>query len=152
MAQRRSYFEEKRSYDPNFIRSGNCMSDVRSNIRRIIKDIYFDLISDNDYIYFTNESILSSLLTTSYENYRNNELILYALNDYLQKLSINVSFGGNVLEDRVRATNLQTKHNRLAQAWATIHQHFMYIKLGYDSPKNILKHIQNMSKEDILNM
>ena len=58
--QRSSFFEEKRMFDPNFIRSKDCANDVKTNIRRIIKDVYFDMISDEDYVYFKNPIILSS--------------------------------------------------------------------------------------------
>lgn len=155
MAQQRkrpSFFEDKRLHDPNFIRSRDCMNDVKNNIRTIIKDVYFDQILDQDYIYFTNDNILWSLIQTSYENYKNNELIVNAMNLYLNELNMNRSpFSANILEERMRCSNLQIKANRLAIAWSMVHQQLQYIRMGAD-PKASLQYIRGLSKEDLLNM
>lgn len=69
MQQRRnSYFAEKRSTnaDPNFFNKQDPDT-IRSNVRRILKDIVNGNIIDEDYIYFKNNNVLAACLAESYE-------------------------------------------------------------------------------------
>lgn len=153
MGQRKSFFEEKRLYDPSFTKSKDCMDQVRQNTKRIVKDIYFGLINDTDYNYFTNDRIISTLVSVAWENHKDNLIIVGAINDYISKLAFNQSpYNPNILEERMRATNIQTRANRQAYVWGMIYQHFDYVAKGIDTPQNILKYIQGLNREDIINL
>jgi hypothetical protein len=74
------------------------------------------------------------------------------MNLYLNELNMNRSpFSANILEERMRCSNLQIKANRLAIAWSMVHQQLQYIRMGAD-PKSSLQYIRGLSKEDLLNM
>ena len=118
-----------------------------------MKDVYFDMISDEDYVYFKNPIILSSCCMAAWENYINAQCIVNAFTYYLTNgLYHGISPFTNDLDvERTRATNTQIKYNKQAYAWNNILMLLTDIQNGADA-KLKLSIIRGMAKEDILSL
>lgn len=80
---RRSFFAEQRekNLNPGFINSLD-FTYLRQSVRRIVKDINDNIISQDDYKYFLSPNLLNACLQESYENYLSNRCLRNALHYY----------------------------------------------------------------------
>ena len=83
---RLSYFAEKRGQnnDPNFF-NRVPLDEIRKNVKRIIKDIKFDMIQDQDFNYFHNPQIIQACIAEAQENYTSCVTICNSLNFYINE-------------------------------------------------------------------
>lgn len=136
MAGRQSYFAEKRARDnnPNFFDRVN-LDEIRKNVKRIIKDIKFDMILEQDYNYFRHPQVLQACISESQKNYESCSVISNALsfyiNEYLRK-GITPYPSTDVNIERTRAANEQALQNIRANYWYNIWQMFISISYGAD--------------------
>lgn len=136
MAGRLSYFAEKRGQinDPNFF-NRIALDEIRKNVKRIIKDIRFDMIQEQDYNYFYNNQILQACIAEAQENYTTCVVICNSLNFYINEClnkSIKPFPSTNIMEERIYASNEQIKQNMRAKHWYSILQMFIAISYGAD--------------------
>jgi hypothetical protein len=145
---RQSFFAEKRSANnnPNFF-NNMSVDEIRKSVKRIIRDIKFDNIAEQDYLYFTNEKVLSACLTESYVQYQTASVLVNALNYYIQDGLISgfVPYRTtDINQERALATNEQTKQNDRCYNWLQLYQMFNAIYNGADVIST-LKNIQLMN-------
>lgn len=133
---KQSYFAEKRGQnnDPNFF-NRVPIEDIRKNVKRIIKDIRFDNIQQQDYNYFCSTQIVQACITEARENYMSASIICNSLNFYINEC---LNKGAkpfpstNMLEERMIASKEQITQNARAKNWYNILQIFTAISYGAD--------------------
>lgn len=136
MAGRQSYFAEKRgqNMDPNFF-NRIPLDEIRKNVKRIIKDIRFDMIQEQDYNYFHNPQILQACIAEAQENYTSSMVICNSLNFYINE-SLNKGIKSfpstNIMEERIYASKEQIMQNMRVKHWYTILNMFIAISYGAD--------------------
>lgn len=146
---KQSYFAEMRiaKNDPNFFMRMN-VDEIRKSVKRIIKDIKFDNIQDQDYSYFINTNVMSACLCESYEQWYSASVILNALNYY-----INDGLGNgyrpykstDITNERAKASAEQLKQNARCYLWMHIYLLF-YSIYKYNAPiTQTLKSLQTMN-------
>lgn len=139
---KQSFFAEKRSSNnnPNFF---NFMSieEIRRNVKRIIKDIKFDNIQDNDYIYFNNPKVISACIQECKSQYESAKLIYDALNYYVSYIYNQCPPSAEKNKILFDASNARGEYNNRYATWQFLFDLFKYIDYGYD-PKETLKQIQ----------
>lgn len=143
---KRSFFSEKRrSNDPNFFNRMDP-TELKKYVKRIILDIKFDNIEDNDYSYFTNSKLLSVCIQESYQQFINNTILLQALNIYIDGINkgMIIPYNINITEARIISSNQQTAINKKVQNWNQIYNIFRLVESGSEIITT-LKQIQNMS-------
>ena len=133
---RLSYFAEKRGQnnDPNFF-NRTSLDEIRKNVRRIIKDISFGLIQEQDYIYFRNSQILQACICEAQESYYTCNINANALNFYINEClnrGIKAFPSDNIMNDRILASREQSLQNMRAKYWYDIWQMFTAISYGAD--------------------
>lgn len=145
---RQSYFAEKRGQnnDPNFF-NRIPLDELRKNVKRIIKDIRFDMIQEYDYNYFYSTQVLQACISEAEENYMKCATLCNSLNFYINEClnkGITAYPSTNIIVERVRACNEQIAQNMRAKHWYTILQMFKAISYGADivSTLNIIKTIE----------
>ena len=153
---RTSYFEEKRSKytDPQFFNKINAIDDIIKNLKRIVTDIYFDLIPDTDYVYFTNNNIIQNCIKESYIRYKENLVCVNSLNYYINGYLINgiIPFGTDLESEKAMATKMQVTFNKRAYTWKCIYDLFYAIAYSQVDPKEALSHIKELDKYAILDL
>lgn len=155
MAGRQSYFAEKRGQnnDPNFF-NRVPLDDIRKNVKRIIKDIRFDMIQEQDYNYFHNPQILQACIAEAQENYTSCMVISNSLNFYINE-SLNKGVkafpSSNIMEERIYASKEQVLQNMRAKHWYTILSMFIAISYGADIV-HTLAPIKMIDSRDISNL
>lgn len=152
---RLSYFSEKRGQnnDPNFFNRVG-LDDIKKNVRRIIKDIRFELIQDQDYIYFTNPQIIQACISEAQDSYATSVSISNALNFYISEcLDRNIKLypSSNVMQERMYASREQVLQNMRAKHWYAILQMFIAISYGAD-PILTLAPIKMLDAREISNL
>lgn len=152
---RSSYFAEKRGQnnDPNFF-NRIPLDEIRKNVRRIIKDIRFDMIQEQDYNYFHNSQILQACISEAQQSYTSCVTICNSLNFYINEClnrGIKSFPSSNIMEERIYASNEQTVHNMRAKHWYTIWQMFLAISYGADIITTLMP-IKLIDSKDISNL
>ncbi len=155
MAGRKSYFEEKRSQysDPNFFNKSNAIDEIANNVKRIVKDIKFGMISDADYIYFQNPNVINTCVQISYKNSIEAMTCANALQFYINT-GLNAGYapaGFQQIQELNNATNAYNTFSRRAYAWLNIHQMFLAVQSGCDA-KSCLTYIESIDKGAILDL
>ena len=155
MAGRQSYFSEKRGQnnDPNFF-NRIPLDEIRKNVKRIIKDIRFDMIQEQDYIYFHNPQIIQACIAEAQDNYASCIVICNSLNFYINEClnkGIKPFPSSNILEERVRASNEQIVQNMRAKHWDDILRMFIAISYGADIVTTLMP-IKMIDSRDISNL
>ena len=112
---RQSYFAEKRGQnnDPNFF-NRIPLDELRKNVKRIIKDIRFDMIQEYDYNYFYSTQVLQACISEAEENYMKCATLCNSLNFYINEClnkGITAYPSTNIIVERVRACNEQIAQN-----------------------------------------
>ena len=136
MAGRQSYFAEKRGQnnDPNFF-NRIPLDEIRKNVKRIIKDIRFDMIQEQDYNYFHSSQIIQACIAEAEANWSSSITICNSLNYYIYEglnRGIKPFPSFNIFEERIRASNEQVAYNIRAKHWETILKMFIEISKGAD--------------------
>jgi hypothetical protein len=145
-----SYFGEKRSInnDPAFF-NRIPPDEIRRNVKRIVRDIKYDNIVPNDYVYFTNNTIVQICKAEAYQQYVDALIVCDALYRYIMTELIVGKTIPNVdlLVARNAASNQQVLANAKAQNWLRIYQCFSMIENTTDvnTIMSILKQIQNIN-------
>lgn len=145
---KQSFFAEKRSSNnnPNFF---NFMSidEIRKSVKRIIRDVKFDNIQDQDYVYFTNAKVISACLEEAKNQWLSASVLVNALNYYINDgLSIgylphkNMDIG----MERSAAANEQLRQNSRCYMWMEIYRMFDAIFNGADAKTTLayIKYLQ----------
>lgn len=129
-----SYFAEERSRNnnPNFFKNMSS-SDLRRQVKRIIKDIRNGSIELQDLVYFTQDNIISACITESYAQWKSAETIQNALmyynSSYLCHASQNQIVGSNnVWIERTNVANELGKFANKANVWNRAYIAFYNIK------------------------
>lgn len=152
---RKSYFEEKRSQysNPNFFNTGNSLNDIANNVKRIIKDVKFGLISDEDYVYFQNNNVINVCTQVAYKNSVEAMTCANALQFYIN-MGLNKGYspvGYEQLGELTNATNAYNTFSRRAYTWMEIYKMFTAVRSGYDV-RSCLQFIVNIDNGDINNL
>ena len=155
MAGRLSYFAEKRGQnnDPNFF-NRIPLDEIRKNVKRIIKDIRFDMIQEQDYNYFHSSQIIQACIAEAQENYISSVTICNSLNFYINEClnkGIKTFPSSNIMEDRLYASREQIKQNMRAKYWNDILQMFIAISYGADIVSTLMP-IKMIDSRDISNL
>lgn len=132
--QQLSYFaeEKKRSNDPNFFRKVSD-EDLRRQVKRIIKDIRFDKIEEQDYVYFSNEKILSACLYVTSTEYQTAAVIHESLQYYLNSVlgrNCDLSMQQSIALKRQIAANQCNKMNTKHIIWRECYNVFYGMSVG----------------------
>ena len=152
---RQSYFAEKRGQnnDPNFFNRVS-LDEIRKNVKRIIKDIRFDMIQEQDYNYFNNPQILQACISEAQENYITCSVISNSLNFYINEClnkGIKSFPSSNIMEERIFASKEQIAQNMRVKHWYNILQ--MFIAISYGAPIiPTLTPIKMIDTKDISNL
>lgn len=152
---RLSYFAEKRGQnnDPNFF-NRIPLDEIRKNVKRIIKDIRFDMIQEQDYIYFHNPQILQACIAEAQENYVSCMVVCNSLNFYINE-SLNKGIktfpSSNIMEERIYASKEQIIQNMRVKHWYTILNMFIAISYGADIVTTLAP-IKMIDSRDISNL
>lgn len=133
---RLSYFAERRGQntDPNFF-NRTSIDELRKNVKRIIKDIKFDMILEQDYVYFRNPQILQACITEAQDNYATCLVICNSLNFYINEClnkGIKMLPSSNIMEERIYASKELTTQTMRVNHWYSILQMFTAISYGAD--------------------
>ena len=155
MAGRQSYFAERRGQnnDPNFF-NRIPLDEIRKNVKRIIKDIRFDLIQEQDYNYFHNPQIIQACISEAQENYTSSVVICNSLNFYINE---HLNRGSkpypstNIMEERIYASKEQIIQNMRAKYWNDILRMFIAISYGADVISTLMP-IKMIDTKDISNL
>lgn len=152
---RLSYFAEKRGQnnDPNFF-NRIALDEIRKNVKRIIKDIRFDMIQEQDYNYFHNPQILQACISEAQENYESCVVICNSLNFYINEClnkGIKPFPSSNIMVERIRASKEQNVQNMRAKYWYDILQMFIAISYGADIVTTLMP-IKMIDSRDISNL
>ena len=155
MAGRQSYFAEKRGQnnDPNFF-NRIPLDEIRKNVKRIIRDIRYDMIQDQDYNYFHSQQILQACIAEAQENYTSSVINCNALNFYINEClnkGIKPFPSSNVIEERMYASKEQIVQNARAKNWYNILQMFIAISYGADIITTLMP-IKMLDGRDISNL
>ena len=155
MAGRLSYFAEKRGQnnDPNFF-NRIPLDEIRKNIKRIIKDIRFDLIQEQDYNYFHSPQIIQACIAEAQENYTSSIVICNSLNFYINEClnkGIKSFPSSNIMEERMYASKEQIVQNMRAKYWNDILHMFIAISYGADIVTTLMP-IRMIDSRDISNL
>jgi hypothetical protein len=144
--QYNSYFGEMRmSNNPEFYKNMRGI-DLCNQVPRIIRDIKYDNIVDQDYQYFLNEKILGACIEESRNQYEHADTICNALNFYTHCGLIHgfvPYWGTNVSYELAKVSNAQRENNNKAYLWRTINRFFTDVSYGADPMT--LKGIQTMN-------
>lgn len=152
---RQSYFAEKRggNVDPNFF-NRIALDEIRKNVKRIIKDIRFDMIQEQDYNYFYNPQIIQACIAEAQENYTSSVTICNSLNFYINEClnkGIKSFPSSNIMEERMYASNEQIRQNTRSKHWYNILQMFIAISYGADIVTTLMP-IKMIDTKDISNL
>jgi hypothetical protein len=152
---RQSYFAEKRGQnnDPNFF-SRIPLDEIRKNVRRIIKDIRYDLIIEQDYNYFHSQQILQACIAEAQENYTSSVVVCNSLNFYINEClnrGVKPFPSSNLMEERMYASKEQIVQNARSKNWYNILQMFIAISYGADI-RTTLMPIQMIDSKEISNL
>lgn len=152
---RSSYFAEKRGQnnDPNFF-NRVPLDEIRKNVKRIIRDIRFDMIQEQDYIYFHNSQILQACIFEAQQNYITSATICNALNFYINEClnrGCKPFPSNSIVEERIRASNEQIIQNIRCKHWYNIWQMFLAISYGNDIILSLTP-IKMIDSKDINNL
>lgn len=152
---RKSYFEEKRGQysDPNYFNKPQAVEDIAQNVKRIVRDVWFGMISDNDFNYFMSPNIINTCVATSYKYYVEANTISNSLMFYIQN-GLNKGYtplGGVLNQELTLACSEQARFGQRAYMWLAIYQLFYAITMGADIRQQ-LDQIKSFSKQAILDM
>ena len=152
MAKKISFFAEQRqsNANPNFINKIDERM-LRSNVKRIVKDIADNFITDEDYMYFKNERVINACIQVSYHNWRLNQTIKNALDTYAN-VSLPSGYippGANIKEEYENLSYLQVDIAGKASVWGSLYRAFNMIKNENADPKYSLYYITTIPKDVI---
>ena len=152
---RLSYFAEKRGQnnDPNFF-NRIALDEIRKNVKRIIKDIRFEMIQEQDYNYFHNPQILQACIVEAQENYNSSVILCNSLNFYINEClnrGIKAFPSSNITIERVLASKEQVLQNMRAKYWYDIWKMFEAISYGADIITTLMP-IKMIDARDISNL
>lgn len=143
-----SFFAERRAQnnDPNFFDHMSA-DELRKSVKRIVRDLKFDNIVHNDYVYFTNPKVLEACLSESYNQFKTAQTMMNALIYYINeplKQGIVPNKSINVVDERITASNELSKQTTRCNVWLTLYQMFNSIYYNKAEVKTTLAPIQNM--------
>jgi len=149
---RPSYFTEKRGQnnDPNFF-NRVAIDDIRRNVKRIIKDIRYDLIQPQDYNYFRNPQVLQACIAEAQDNYVQATILSNSLNFYINEaLNKNVKMfpSMDIIQERVFASQQQIVQNARSKNWGAILSMFTNVSMGCE-PEITLMNIKMIDSREI---
>ena len=127
-----SYFGEMRTgySNPNFF-NNIALDVIRRNVKRIVKDIKYDNISDMDYIYFNNERVMSACLEESYNQMRIAHTLNNALHVYLNSFLVH-GMGAypnmDINEEIASISRIKPIQDARHMIWCDIYNRFNYIR------------------------
>lgn len=152
---RLSYFAEKRGQnnDPNFF-NRIPLDEIRKNVKRIIKDIRFDMIQEYDYNYFLTTQVIQACIAEAQDNYYTSITICNALNFYINEClnrGIKSFPSSNIMDERIHASKEQIVQNMRAKYWYDIWQMFNAISYGADIITTLAP-IKMIDSRDISNL
>ena len=147
--QRLSFFAEmRRNNNPRFY---NTMStdDLRRSVKRIVIDLKYNNIAEEDYVYFDNNTLFNICIDESERQYKNASVLLNAMNYYIN-CGLRAGYVPNptieYVEEYRNAVNEQKRLSILANYWKFIHATFISAgyKVGQDKVM-ALKMIQGLN-------
>jgi hypothetical protein len=152
---RQSYFAEKRGQnnDPNFF-NRVPLDEIRKNVKRIIKDIRYEVIIPQDYNYFYSQQVIQACISEAQDNYTTSVTICNSLNFYINEClnkGIKLYPSSNLMEERMHAAREQIVQNARAKNWYNILQMFISVSYGSDAA-NTLMPIKMIDTRDINNL
>lgn len=151
--QKLSYFEEKRLQysDPNFFNREQNIIDLKQQMKRIVQDIKFNNIKQEDFIYFTNNKILLACIDACWQNYLSALAEYNAINYYLTNniYSINVPQIAPKLDEASRASTIAIKLADKLFVWQHCYKVFHDIYNGF-AGLDALSSIQNFDNNQLL--
>lgn len=153
---RQSYFSEKRDqyHDPNFFNRMQ-LEELRKNVKRIIRDVKYELIQEQDYAYFTNTKILDACLHESHDQYIAARTRAFALSYYINN-GLNCGYKPfpttNIMEERLAAAEAQKVENNRYYVWENIYKIFYNIRYYGAEITTSLRYITSLSNSDIANL
>ena len=150
--KRKSFFAEQRdsNTNPNFMNNiDNAF--IRSNVKRILRDVSDDIILPDDYIYFKNNNIINACIQESYENYQVNQTLRHALTAYRTIVLPGGMIPPDVdinLDYMLTATELSKVSDR-ENVWAVAYKIFSDIQQNGVDPRTALVYICRFPKHII---
>ena len=138
---RQSYFEEQKRSNANF-QNRLTVSDIRKNVKRILRDIKYGNILDADYQYFMNEKILTACIEECYEQANNTFVISNALYSYVTEILNN---GGrmhkseDINTSRNIAIVLSGMYTERYYTWSIAYSVFFNLRYWYCTDINFVK-------------
>ena len=109
------------------------MEEIRKNVKRIIRDVKYDNIQEQDFNYFYSNQIIQACLLESYENFVNCSIISNSLNFYINEcLNKNIKPfpSTDIIHERNIASQQQCNYNIKTKTWYNIYQIFNNIWNG----------------------
>ena len=148
--QRQSYFAEKRESNPMYF-NRVTIDEIRKNVRRIIRDVKNNNITDQDMIYFRNTQVIQACLTESYESYIKASVTANAFNFYIHEginKGVRLFPSIDLNQERMTAATQQSDNNARANIWLQIYNMFVDINNGAD-PQAALRFVTMLSPHDM---
>lgn len=146
---RQSYFAEKRgrNNDPNFF-NRLPIEEIRKNVKRIIRDVKYDNIQEQDFNYFYSKQIIQACLMEAYDNWMDCSVISNSLNIYINEFlnkNLKPFPSTNIIQERNVASKQQCDYNIKTKTWYNLYQIFNNIWNGANKEAclNDIKHIDN---------
>ena len=150
--QRLSYFEEKRMQysDPNFFNRDQNIIDLKQQMKRIIQDIKFNNIKQEDYVYFTNNKILLACIDACWQNYLSALAEYNAINYYISNdiYSVSTPQIASKMDEASRASAVAIRLSNKMLVWQHCYVVFRDIYNGW-AGLEILQSIQNFDNNHL---
>ena len=150
--QKLSYFEEKRIQyaDPNFFNNDKNIIDMKQQMKRIIQDIKYNNIKQEDYIYFTNSKILLACIDACWQNYLSALAEYNAINYYINNGLYTTAIPqiATKFDEASRASTIAIKLSNKVFVWQHCYKVFHSIYNGWAN-LDILSTIQNFSSNQL---
>lgn len=152
---RQSYFAEKRGQnnDPMFF-NRVPLEEIKKNVRRIIRDIKYDVIQPQDYNYFYSNQIIQACIAEAQENYASACVLCNALNFYINEClqkGIKPYPSVGITGELMSASAQQILQNSRARNWFNILQMFTAVYNGVDIQSALLP-IKMIDGKEISNL
>ena len=146
-----SYFEEKRLQysDPNFYNKDQGIIDLKQQMRRILQDIKYDNIKQEDYVYFTNNKILLACIDACWQNYLSALSEYNAINYYIINgiYSVSVPQIATKMDEASRASNIAIKLSNKVFVWQ--HCYKIFISIYNGAGLELLQTIKNFESNQL---
>lgn len=127
-----SYFAQQRKNNPNFCNQLDD-SQLRAQVKRIVKDIYNKNIEEQDLIYFKNDKVISACIHVAREKAAEYKAIAESCTFYVNHLDKTYGYV-NIVNSPIRqyAAKAIVDYSTGATIWNDCDQIFTAIANGYD--------------------